>query len=68
MTNRHYNFSHSKDTRFFSTLTNQDIFRLGYGWFGIDQQFHYFNGALDELKIYDQPLTAQQIKNLYNLN
>ena len=41
---------------------------MDLGWFGIDQQFHYFNGALDELKIYDQPLTAQQIKNLYNLN
>ncbi len=68
LTNRHYNFSHQKDTRFFSTLTDQDIFRLGYGWFGIDQQFHYFNGSLDELKIYNQPLTAKQIKNLYNLN
>ena len=64
LANRHYNFSNAKDTRFFTSLTKKDIFRLGYGWFGIDQKLHYYQGSIDELKIYNRPLTNNEIKTL----
>jgi hypothetical protein len=64
LTNRHYNFSNAKDTRFFKTLTKKDTFLLGYGWFGIDRKFHYYKGSIDEVKIYNRPLTASEIKTL----
>lgn len=64
LTNRHYNFSNAKDPGFIADVPIKDMFTLGYGWFGIDQQFHYFKGALDELRIYDQVLTAEEISSL----
>lgn len=67
LTNRHYNFSNAADTRFFAILSNKDTFQLGYGWFGIDQKFHYFNGVIDEVKIYNRPLSSDEISSLANL-
>lgn len=64
LTKRHYNFSTAADTRFFANLKNKEIFRLGYGWFGIDRQFHYFEGLIDEVRIYNRPLTDAEIKAL----
>jgi hypothetical protein len=64
LTNRHYNFSDAKDTRFFNILNKKDTFQLGYGYFGIDQKFHYFEGTIDEVKIYQRPLTSSEIKTL----
>jgi len=66
LTNRHYNFGSSSDTYFLSTITNQEVLRLGYGWFGIDREFYYFNGALDDIRIYDEVLTSNEIADLAN--
>lgn len=63
---RHYNFSDSADARFFSSLSHEEIFRLGYGWFGIDQKIHFFKGALDDFRIYDRALAAEEIMRLAN--
>ncbi len=68
LTNRDYNFSNSKDTRFFSSLSNKEIFRLGHGWFGIDKKFHHFSGTLDEIKIYNKALAREEIIELANKN
>ena len=65
--NRYYNFNNSSDTRFFNDITNKEIFRLGHGWFGIDQEFHYFNGSLDEIKIYNRALEVEEILEITNL-
>ena len=64
LTDRHYNFSNAEDIRFFTTLTKKDTFLLGHGWFGIDRKFHYYKGSIDEVKIYNRPLTASEIKTL----
>ncbi len=47
-----------------NTVNNNDIFALGAG-VGV---LGSFNGAIDDLKIYDQALTASQIATLYNPN
>jgi hypothetical protein len=64
LTNRHYNFGSAKDTQFFTILHKKDIFKLGTGWFGIDQKFHFFNGVIDEVKVFEQPLTTSEIEAL----
>jgi hypothetical protein len=64
LVSRHYNFGSAQDTRFFNSLTKRKIFRLGHGWFGIDQKFHYYQGLLDEVRIYNRPLTNSEIKTL----
>ena len=67
LTNRHYNFSSSTATQFFSSLPRKEVLYLGYGWFGIDQKFHFFKGAIDEVKIYNQALSSDKIQDLANL-
>lgn len=64
LTDRHYNFGAASDTQFFTDLKAKESFRLGYGYFGIDQEFHYFKGIIDEVKIYNRVLTAEEIKAL----
>jgi len=64
LTDRHYNFGGKDDARFFNTMPKKDIFRLGYGWDGIEGKFHHFKGAIDELSFYDKPLTAAEVAEL----
>jgi len=64
MVNRHYNFSTADSTTFLADLSPKEIARLGWGYFGVDQQFYYFNGALDDFRIYDRPLTSEEIKGM----
>lgn len=66
LSDRHYNFSTSADTRFFSSLAITDAFRIGYGWFGIDKEFHYFRGVIDEVRIYDRVLSSEEVSELSN--
>lgn len=47
-----------------NTINNNDIFRLGTG----SNNVGAFNGAFDDLKIYDYALSDNQITNLYNYN
>ena len=47
-----------------NTVNNNDIFTLGAG-VGV---LGSFDGAIDDLKIYDQALTSSQIVTLYNPN
>lgn len=47
-----------------NTLNSADVFRLGIGIGGE----LWFNGAIDDLKIYNYVLTDTEISNLYNYN
>jgi len=54
----------STDKTNWSTINNSDIFKLGIGVGGeLD-----FNGAIDDLKIFNRTLTDQEILNLKNTN
>lgn len=47
-----------------NTINNSDVFRIGIG---VGGEF-WFNGALDDLKIYNYALSQTEITNLYNNN
>lgn len=46
-----------------NTINNGDAFRLGIG---VGGELNSFNGAIDDLKIYNYVLTGSEILNLYN--
>lgn len=64
MTNRRYNFGNSSYSQFFEDAVVHEEFWLGKGHWNRTTQF--FNGQIDELKIFNEPLTASQILDLYN--
>lgn len=47
-----------------NTINNSDVFRIGIG---VGGEF-WFNGAIDDLKIYNYVLTDTEISNLYSNN
>jgi hypothetical protein len=55
----------SSGAKTFDTANNSDIFKLGLAEGG---QANYFNGAVDDLKIFDEALTDAQIAMLYTNN
>ena len=66
MTDRHYNLgSDSTYQTFFSSVPSQDCLAIGYGRYGMDNRFFYFNGAIDEVQIYDAPMSAPEAEALY---
>ncbi len=70
LVNRHYNFGKAIDCYFLSDITVQDQFTIGYGKTadGKCPHFLYFDGRIDDVRIYDKPLNADEIMNLYNYN
>ncbi len=65
MTDRHYNFADASSKLFLSTVDKPNALWVGKGplWHGDPQ---YFNGAIDEVMIYDGPLTSQQVLDYYD--
>lgn len=60
MAGRHYNFGSPDDRKFFGDIQIQDAFWLGRGLFaGADQ---FLGGALDEIRIWDRPLSAAEVQ------
>jgi hypothetical protein len=47
-------------------LNNDDKLRIGAQWNGYSKYVHFFDGSIDEVKIYDQALSDQQIQRLYH--
>jgi len=66
MTNRDYNFGTTTDTSFLSSIPVAEKLMFGYGrtHHEISPDFVNMTGALDELRIYDRPLTAEEIQEL----
>jgi len=66
ITNRHYNFGNSKDPSFLDDIPNKKKLMLGYGRSShlISPDFVYFKGALDDFRIYNEPLGEEEIMEL----
>ncbi|TKJ16929.1 hypothetical protein CEE44_00125 [Candidatus Woesearchaeota archaeon B3_Woes] len=66
ITNRRYNFGNSKDSSFLKDISGKTKLMLGYGRssYMLSPDFIYFKGALDDVRIYDKPLTTSEIKEL----
>jgi hypothetical protein len=68
MTDRNYNLgSNSTYTDFFSGVSKKKLFSFGYGRFGQQDTFYNFQGGIDDVRIYNRPLSASEVKELYNL-
>jgi Concanavalin A-like lectin/glucanases superfamily len=66
MTDRHYNFGNSSSTAFFSSVTPpSDALWVGKGFYAQETGAMHFNGLIQNLRIFDQPLTSQQVAELY---
>lgn len=64
MTDRIFNFGDPSRTDFFNDAQIQDILTLGYGWSTPAGGFAYFNGWLDDVRVYNRPLSAAEISVL----
>jgi len=66
MTDRHYNFGNASSTKFFSSVTPpSDALWVGKGFYAQETEAQHFNGLIQNLRIFDQPLTSQQVAGLY---
>lgn len=65
MTQRHYNFGSPQSHDFFQQAPVQQALWFGRGWLGSNPAQQWFDGTLDEFRIYDRPVTAADAYDLY---
>ncbi|MBE0676435.1 MAG: LamG domain-containing protein [Bacteroidales bacterium] len=66
MTSRNYNLgSNAGYTDFFNDVPVRGLLSIGYGRYGQEDPFYSFNGSIDEVRIYNRPLSAADAKLLY---
>jgi len=63
MIDRHYNFGNSKTHEFFSDALSPENLSIGRGYW--DSNEMYFQGAIDEIKVFDHALTQEEVDVLY---
>lgn len=63
MDNRRYNFGNASYSQFFEDALAHERLWLGKGHW--DETTQYYNGAIDELRIYSRPLSASEVEELY---
>lgn len=67
MTRRNYNLgSDSTYTDFFSSVPVKKIFTLGYGRYGMCDDFFHLDGYIGDLRIYNRALNSSEVLELYN--
>ena len=67
LTNRKYNLgSNSSYRKFFADVPVKDILTLGYGRYGMCGKFFNYRGKIDDVRIYDRALSANEVESLWN--
>ena len=66
LTNRYYNFGTSSDQKFLADIPVKEQFTIGYGktHHQISPDFMYYKGYLDDLRIYNEPLSESDIQDI----
>ena len=64
MTDRRYNFGDANDSVFFDDIINKAALWIGQGVF--QGAKHYFDGIIDDVRIYNRPLNAAEAEQLYH--
>jgi len=64
--NRRYNFGNASYSQFFEDALKHEVLWLGKGHW--DRTVQYLSGAIDELRIYNRALSAEEIEVLYLQN
>lgn len=62
---RQYNFANAFTAEFFKDSVMHESLFLGKGFW--NKEIHYFDGKIDDLRIYDKALSTEEIVLLYNL-
>lgn len=66
LTRRHYNLgSDASYADFFASVPVPELLAIGYGRYGLADEFHHFKGSIDDVRIYDRPLDANEVTRLY---
>jgi len=66
ITQRRYNFGDNTYSQFFEDALAHEKMWLGKGHW--DRTTQHFNGAIDEVKIYNKPLSKLEVASLYSSN
>jgi len=64
MTGRRYSFGDETYSQFFEDAVLHEKLWLGKGYW--DETVQHFDGAIDELRIYDRPLSKEEVQTLYS--
>jgi hypothetical protein len=65
MTNRRYNFGNLGYSQFLVNAVKHEILWIGRGYWDADP--YYFDGIIDDVRIYDRPLSTKEVHILYTL-
>jgi hypothetical protein len=66
LTGRRYNLGSNRTySDFFSDVPVNEIFSIGYGRYGQEDPFYSFNGEIDEVRIYNRPISSEEVVLLY---
>jgi len=63
MLNRRYNFGSRTDSQFFEDAAKHEVLWIGKGFW--DAEPVYFDGAIDDVRIYDHALSAEEVRQFY---
>lgn len=64
MVNRNYNFGNSSYSQFFADVIKHEALWIGRGYWQGNAAF--FDGAIDDIRVYNKPLSAQEVQGLYD--
>ncbi|OLS28405.1 MAG: hypothetical protein HeimC2_07510 [Candidatus Heimdallarchaeota archaeon LC_2] len=64
MVHRGYNFGTKTDSQFFARSISHEKLWIGKGFW--DRKEMYLKGAVGEIRVYNKPLTQEEIMSLYN--
>ncbi|MCB9897057.1 MAG: LamG domain-containing protein [Planctomycetes bacterium] len=69
LVDRHYNFGGPDDSLFFADIPDPSLFAFGYGKTSDAQtlEFLNFHGRVDEVRVYDRPLSAGEVAVLHEV-
>jgi hypothetical protein len=61
-----YNFGDRNHPCFFGDIPSKDVCWVGRGFYRYKSDLFYLDGQVDELRIYDRPLSQLEVKQLYD--
>ncbi|MBU1011761.1 MAG: LamG domain-containing protein [Bacteroidetes bacterium] len=66
LTHRHYNLgSNASYTDFFLSVPTKEIFTLGYGRYGLSNDFYFFDGFISDFRVYKEVLSREEVQKIY---